>query len=335
LFFSIIFAEKKAAETAPPVDASVSSVHDEHKYIINDPDVPHDIRYYGTSSSSSSSNHHNTTVISSSSSHYDTAPNDAHYYDPSQPLVLSANGHHQKSSIYDHNELHPHGHPHHHHHHHHEPILAKLGRYFALFACIFAFHINLSTFTVFEVIGTPMTELDFSWHVMQNGILFLGCALCSILGFVILTLVNRYTGDRLILVISSFVMAGGYLFMSFVPLPLWRFLVSAAIVALALPMGQALTSSLITKLVPKTQQGITSGLRDAAGTFSRIIAPLWGDALFIKYGSMYVFFVCSGMVLVSAFVHILAFKWLVPMHKPPHPHGAKHVEEDAGGLAAH
>lgn len=177
-----------------------------------------------------------------------------------------------------------------------------------------------------------MTEKYFSWHVAQNGMLFLGCAIFSIIGFVILTIVNRFTGDRLILVISSLVMCVGYVLLALVPLPMWRFLLSAAIVALALPCGQALTASLITKMIPKTHQGIGSGLRDAAGTLSRIVGPLWANAVFLRYGSFYVFIVCAGMIAVSAAVQVLAFKWLVPLHKPAHHHAKDHESAATGAM---
>lgn len=114
-----------------------------------------------------------------------------------------------------------------------ESLITRVGRICAICSCVIAFHVNLSGFTVFETIGTPLTEQYYGWHVMENGLLYLGCALCSIVGFVLLTLIIKWTGERFVLATSPFVMGSGYILISFVPLPLYRFLLSAAGIALA------------------------------------------------------------------------------------------------------
>lgn len=70
---------------------------------------------------------------------------------------------------------------------------------------------------------------------------------------------------------------------------------------------------MITKMLRKDQQGIGSGLRDAAGTLSRIVGPLWSTYLFLHYGSFYVFMICGGLIFASGFLQLFTLKWMVPV----------------------
>jgi len=147
-----------------------------------------------------------------------------------------------------------------------------------------------SILSVYETLSIPITQDNYGWGISINGYLWTGIALHSALGLIALAFIKRYISEIFIEITSLTMLVGALLIIGFRyntdlafgshHLPLWRFLLGTALVAIMYPIHDTIYPTLFSMTLGSSKQGLYFGCFRSAGSLSRILGPIWGTALY-------------------------------------------------------
>ena len=177
-------------------------------------------------------------------------------------------------------------------------------------ACLFIYFVSVTCFTVFETIGTPLTEQLYGWKVFQNGLMYVGAAAMSVIGFIGVQILNIWVNDKVLLFSSMLIMACGFGILIPPNIQLYRFIIGCCVISFVLPMAQSLVLSIFSKVLNKEKQSTANGFMVSAASFARVVGPIWATQLLDRYGSMPVFITCSSLLLAACIVQLVMTKML-------------------------
>jgi multidrug resistance protein len=148
----------------------------------------------------------------------------------------------------------------------------------ATFFCNLAFSGYLASFALF-------TSTRFGWGPQQVAVVLV---IQSILSILIQTFGVRYVSsflpDTTILVLGIGANLLGFVAIALAPHPVFLYLLSAPLQATGSALWRPSLSSLITKLVSGTEQGLANGGSQASAALATIIGPMGAGVLFERVG---------------------------------------------------
>jgi MFS transporter, DHA1 family, tetracycline resistance protein len=138
------------------------------------------------------------------------------------------------------------------------------------------------TFSVANIYGTfaLLGVKVYGFTDLQNGYMYaiMGVSSAAVQGG-LLTYVSKFLNEKKIITFASFLMMIGLGLM-----PYGGTFLGLAIVIVILSVGtgslQPVLLSLISKVTPEAEQGVTLGLNQSFSSFARVLGPLWGGFAF-------------------------------------------------------
>jgi MFS transporter, DHA1 family, tetracycline resistance protein len=138
------------------------------------------------------------------------------------------------------------------------------------------------TFSVANIYGTfaLLGVKVYGFTDLQNGYMYaiMGISSAIMQGF-LLRYIQRYLNESKLITLGSFLMVIGLALM-----PYGSSFLGLAVIIIILSVGtgalQPVLLSLISKVTPEAEQGVTLGINQSFSSFARVLGPLWGGFAF-------------------------------------------------------
>jgi len=182
--------------------------------------------------------------------------------------------------------------------------------------CLYFYFCYTAAFTTWETIGTPYTEKAYGWNIYDNSLMFAAMGLACIIALIILQLLTRWFGDR-VLLLGSVVLTtvgSGILISWWDYTPAWRWLLGASLASIGYGTSVAVLVSLYSKILESLEQGMLMGWLSSSGSLSRIVGPIVASYA-LEYGGSSgraVFLFVTGMCFSALVLNVIFYKKLLP-----------------------
>jgi len=130
-------------------------------------------------------------------------------------------------------------------------------------------------YTVFETIGTPYTDDDFDWHILQNSIMWAIIGMVAISTLMILQVLMQFFHEHTILILSELCLVIGYGIMIKWGglLSIGRFVAGTALVCVGYTICDTLIKTIYSKILQDHEQGVWMGFLNASYSVARCFGP--------------------------------------------------------------
>jgi len=163
------------------------------------------------------------------------------------------------------------------------------------------------TFSVANIYGTFALLGAKVYHFtdLQNGYMYaiMGISSAVVQGWFI-NFITGYMNERKIITFGSFFMMAGLAL-----IPYGGTFLGLAVIIIILSLGtgtlQPVLISLISKVTPESEQGITLGINQSLSSFARVLGPLWGGFAFEFIGYPFPFLTGAAFTLLILFISIV------------------------------
>lgn len=162
------------------------------------------------------------------------------------------------------------------------------------------------TFSVANIYGTfaLLGVKVYNFTDLQNGYMYaiMGISSAIVQGWFI-NFISRYLNERKIITAGSFFMMAG---LALIPYGSTFMGLTVIICVLSLGTGtlQPVLISLISKVTPESEQGITLGINQSLSSFARVLGPLWGGFAFEFIGYPFPFLTGAAFTLIILIISI-------------------------------
>jgi len=185
------------------------------------------------------------------------------------------------------------------------------GPLLATFLCNFAFSGYLTSFALF-------TSARFGWGPQQVAVVLV---VQSILSIVIQTFGVRRLSESLpdttILLLGIGVNMLGFLVIALAPNPAFLYALSAPLQATGSALWRPSLSSLVTKLVSGSEQGLANGGSQASSALATIVGPMASGVLFERVGAASPFFAGATLFALGAVTIFAAVRLQPGLRRSP------------------
>jgi len=94
-----------------------------------------------------------------------------------------------------------------------------------------------------------------------------------------------------------------------------QFYLGYAISAISFPYCMAICQAVFSKVIGPRPQGLWMGLLTAAGSFARILGPIFVSYIYEAYGTYWTFGLCAASLLLATIATLFTYKRLIPIEE--------------------
>jgi len=108
-----------------------------------------------------------------------------------------------------------------------------------------------------------------------------------------------------------------------------QFYLGYAISAISFPYCMAICQAMFSKIIGPRPQGLWMGVLTAAGSFARILGPIFVSYIYERFGTYWTFGLCAASLGLATIVTLLTYKRLIPIEER-----IEKMDKEADGLTS-